>query len=72
MLHLSYIKPHWPYVAPAPYHAMYTVDDVPAATRAPRELENAHPVLQGFRQAEVSRNFSLDHVRETVIPTYMG
>lgn len=72
VLHLSYIKPHWPYVAPAPYHAMYTADDVPAATRAPRELENAHPVLQGFRQAEVSRNFSLDHVRETVIPTYMG
>ena len=72
VLHLSHIKPHWPYVAPAPYHAMYTADDVPAATRAPRELENAHPVLQGFRQAEVSQNFSLDHARETVIPTYMG
>ena len=22
-VHLSYIKPHWPYVAPAPYHDMY-------------------------------------------------
>ena len=22
-LHLSYIKPHWPYIVPAPYHAMY-------------------------------------------------
>ena len=22
-LHVSYIKPHWPYVAPAPYHDMY-------------------------------------------------
>ena len=24
VLHLSYVKPHWPYMAPAPYHAMYT------------------------------------------------
>ena len=22
-LHLSYIKPHWPYIAPAPYHRLY-------------------------------------------------
>ncbi len=48
VLHLSYIKPHWPYVAPAPYHAMYSVDDVPAAKRSARELDNAHPVLQAF------------------------
>ena len=27
-LHLSYIKPHWPYIAPAPYHDMYGPDDV--------------------------------------------
>jgi hypothetical protein len=26
VLHLSYVKPHWPYMAPAPYHAMYTAD----------------------------------------------
>ena len=23
-LHLSYIKPHWPYIAPAPYHNMFS------------------------------------------------
>ncbi|WP_454674621.1 sulfatase-like hydrolase/transferase [Achromobacter pestifer] len=71
-LHLSYIKPHWPYVAPAPYHAMYSRDDVQAVKRSPRELLHAHPVLEGFRRTEVSRNFSRDEVRETVIPTYMG
>ena len=27
-LHLSYIKPHWPYIAPAPYNTMYSADDV--------------------------------------------
>ncbi|MDP3614258.1 MAG: sulfatase-like hydrolase/transferase, partial [Rubrivivax sp.] len=26
VLHLSYVKPHWPYMAPAPYHAMYSAD----------------------------------------------
>ena len=26
VLHLSYVKPHWPYMAPAPYHAMYRAD----------------------------------------------
>ena len=29
-LHLSYIKPHWPYIAPAPYHAMYGAQRHPA------------------------------------------
>ena len=33
-LHLSYIKPHWPYIAPAPYNAMYAADDVLPAVRS--------------------------------------
>ena len=36
-LHLSYIKPHWPYIAPAPYHAMYGPDDVIPAVRSEKE-----------------------------------
>ncbi len=32
-LHLSYIKPHWPYIAPAPYHAMYGHNQVLPAVR---------------------------------------
>ncbi|MFY0479209.1 sulfatase-like hydrolase/transferase [Achromobacter marplatensis] len=72
VLHLSYIKPHWPYVAPAPYHAIYTRDDVMPVKQDPRELQHAHPVLRGFREAEVSQNFSRQQVRDTVIPTYMG
>ena len=27
-LHLSYIKPHWPYLAPAPYHQLYGAEEV--------------------------------------------
>src|SRR5262245_28271528 len=32
----SFIKPHWPYMAPAPYHAMFGPDDcLPARTLRP-------------------------------------
>ena len=45
--HLSFIKPHPPLVAPAPYHALYHPDQVPAPVRAPHpEAEAAaHPWL---------------------------
>ena len=33
-LHLSYIKPHWPYIAPAPYNDMYGPDDVIPAVKS--------------------------------------
>ena len=72
VLHLSYIKPHWPYVVPAPYHAMYGPADMLPVVRSDEELQGAHPVVEGFRSEAVSRNFSRDEVRETVIPTYMG
>jgi arylsulfatase A-like enzyme len=33
-VHLSYLRPHPPFVAPAPYHAMYDPDEVPPFRRA--------------------------------------
>lgn len=71
-LHLSYIKPHWPYVAPAPYHAMYGEGDVLPANRSEAEKDNPHPVVAAFMAHEESVNFSREEVRRTVIPTYMG
>lgn len=71
-LHLSYIKPHWPYMAPAPYHKMYGPQDILPAQRSQRELDDAHPVTDGYRQWEVSRSFCNDAVRRRVIPAYMG
>lgn len=71
-LHLSYIKPHWPYIAPAPYHALYGPEQViPAVRAAPGQLSD-HPVYAAFRQHEESLNFSRDEVRLNVVPTYMG
>ncbi|MCW0232121.1 MAG: alkaline phosphatase family protein [Ferrovibrio sp.] len=71
-LHLSYIKPHWPYIAPAPYHNMYGIDQILPAHRREAERQNPHPVVEAFMQHEESVNFCRDEVRETVIPAYMG
>jgi arylsulfatase A-like enzyme len=71
-LHLSYIKPHWPYIAPAPYHKMYGAEDVIPANRTEAERVDAHPVVEAFRRHEESENFSREEVRQRVIPTYMG
>jgi arylsulfatase A-like enzyme len=72
-LHLSYIKPHWPYIAPAPYHEMFGREQVVPAIRDERERGNdAHPVYKAFMSLRVSRNFSREEVRERVIPAYMG
>ena len=70
--HLSYIKPHWPYLAPAPYHDMYGPRHVVPVNRSEEELADPHPVLSEFRRERYAKVFSRDEVRETVIPTYMG
>lgn len=70
--HLSYIKPHWPYIVPAPYHAMYTAADVKPAVRSEAERIDPHPVLAAFRKERFSVNFSREEVRQRVIPAYMG
>jgi arylsulfatase A-like enzyme len=70
--HLSYIKPHWPYIVPAPYHDMYKAGDVKPPVRAEAERVDPHPVFAAFQQERYSVNFSRDEVREKVIPAYMG
>jgi arylsulfatase A-like enzyme len=71
-LHLSYVKPHWPYLAPAPYHARYTPEQCLPLRRDARELDDAHPVLAAYRQQEECANFMRDEVPRTVRPTYQG
>lgn len=71
-LHLSYIKPHWPYVAPAPYHNMYSAADLLPVNASEQEKENVHPVVEAFMGHDESVNFSRKEVREGVIPAYMG
>ncbi|MCP5284732.1 MAG: sulfatase-like hydrolase/transferase [Burkholderiaceae bacterium] len=72
VLHLSYVKPHWPYMAPAPYHAMYTADQCLPVQRSAAERENEHPVLAAYRQQEESVSFQRDDCIRTVRPAYQG
>jgi arylsulfatase A-like enzyme len=71
-LHFSLIKPHWPYVAPAPYHEMYGPNQILPVNMSPEEVEAPHPVVGAFQGHEGSENFRREEVRQTVIPTYMG
>jgi arylsulfatase A-like enzyme len=71
-LHLSYIKPHWPYIVPAPYHDMYGREHVLPPVRSQAERQSPHPILAAFMEERYSRAFSRDEVRQRVIPAYMG
>ncbi len=71
-LHLSYIKPHWPYIVPPPYHDMYGTGDVVPPIRSKAERTDAHPLHLAYQQHRFSRVFARDEVRERVIPAYMG
>ena len=70
--HLSYIKPHWPYIVPAPYHDMFTKEQFLSVVRTDEERETTHPVFGGMMKAPVGQAFSQDHVRDKVLGAYMG
>jgi arylsulfatase A-like enzyme len=49
-LHLGYYRPHPPFVAPAPYHAMFDAADMPSPVRAatPDAEAAQHPLLAHY------------------------
>ncbi|MEZ5674974.1 MAG: sulfatase-like hydrolase/transferase [Thalassovita sp.] len=71
-MHLSYIKPHWPYIVPEPYCDMFGPEDVQDIVRSDQEYQTAHPVLKAFMDTKIGQTFSRQDVREAVIPAYMG
>ena len=72
LCHLSYIKPHWPYLAPAPYNDMYSAADLPPVNRDVSERQTDHPLMRAWMNMRVSRSFSRDEIRDLVAPVYMG
>lgn len=70
--HLSFIKPHWPYIVPAPYHAIYDDKHLLPVMRHDIERQNPHPVYEAFMNQRASQVFSRDGVRNHVLPAYMG
>ena len=71
-LHLSYIKPHWPYIAPEPYASMYGPDSFLPLVADEDELENPNPVYEAYTQMQVSRGFQRPEARAAVLQAYMG
>ena len=72
LLHLSYIKPHWPYVAPEPYASMYGPEDALPVVRSDAELADPHPVYRAMADHRVSKTFARPGVRDAVMPGYMA
>lgn len=72
LLHLSYIKPHWPYLAPAPYHDMFGPEDCTPVLRNQSERDHPHPVTAAYFGHPECQSFARDEVIATVKPTYMG
>ena len=72
MCHLSYIKPHWPYIVPAPYHDMYPPRTWLPVVRSEAERIDAQPVFDAFMRSAICRAFSRDEVRGAMLGAYMG
>lgn len=72
LCHLSFIKPHWPYVVPAPYHNMYPPETWLPVNRAETERDDANPVFEAYFNSRICRAFSQDKVRDAMLGAYMG
>ena len=72
LAHVSYIKPHWPYIVPAPYNDMFGPTHVPPPKRHAVEREDPHPVYGAYQANRISQAFQREDVRQKVIPAYMG
>ena len=71
-LHLSYIKPHWPIAAPAPYHNIYRDVALPKANKCKQELSSPHPIYKAFTETPHSQSYANDHQRDHALPTTYG
>ncbi len=69
-LHLSYIKPHWPLLAPAPYHTMH--DGKGSLNRTKAERDRPHPVLAAYQAQEECVTFARDEAIERARACYRG
>jgi arylsulfatase A-like enzyme len=72
LCHLSYIKPHWPYIVPAPYHTMYGPDSFKPVVRHENELVDPHPIYAAFAGNVIGKAFQRDDVRNAALGAYMG
>jgi arylsulfatase A-like enzyme len=72
LMHLSYIKPHWPYLAPNPYASLYGPEDALPVARSAEERRDPHPVYAAMMDHRVSQTFAQPGVRDAVMVGYMA
>ena len=70
--HVSYIKPHWPFIVPAPYNTLYTTEHIIPVVRDDIEKQDPQPVYGAYLKNRLADAFGRDDVRNKVIPAYMG
>jgi len=65
-LHISYLKPHRPYLAPEPYNRLYHPDNVPDFKRASslEEEKNQHP----FLAFQLEKNLNSGYYSASIYP----
>ena len=73
VLHLSYVKPHWPYMAPAPFHKLYRRKGIGPILHGPQDgTADEHPVVRAYREHDECVSFAREDVVRHVRPAYMG
>ena len=72
MAHISYIKPHWPFIVPAPYHNMYGPNTHLPVVRNDDERVDQNPIYAAFSENVIGRAFHKPEVRTNVMTAYMG
>ena len=70
-LHLSYIKPHWPYSSSTLSQYFLKINLIKFRNEKQKK-KNMNPVYKAFVETRVSKTFSKDEVRNTVMSGYMG
>ena len=57
--HAAYIRPHPPFIAPTPYHALYAAADMAAPIRAATAAEEArqHPLLASYLRTQKQASY---------------
>jgi arylsulfatase A-like enzyme len=73
-VHLSYLRPHPPYLAPAPYDTMYDPESVPAPVRAPSRAEEGaqHPLLRTMIEHPLIKSPDDPREQQQFQATYYG
>ena len=72
VLNVNYVKPHPPYLTPAPYSSMYLPESVPEPVRDAREREEPHPYFARMRPDAAKRDFLDELIWREVRACYFG